>query len=76
MERLIELRRRKGALTNPPAVGQRSPHSAQFVHAHGWLSIVIWQPEARSSLAQGIESAMFIGQAALLLGLAEWWVSY
>ena len=44
------------------------------VHAHGWLSTMIWQPASRYWLFQGIESAIFVALAAALLALAFWWV--
>ncbi len=43
-------------------------------HAHGWIETAIWQPADRYWLFQGIESAIFLGLAAVLLGLAIWWV--
>ncbi|HEX8731678.1 MAG TPA: hypothetical protein VF725_06415 [Ktedonobacterales bacterium] len=44
------------------------------VHAHGWLSTMVWQPANRYWLFQGIESAIFVGLAILLLALAFFWV--
>jgi hypothetical protein len=46
----------------------------QCVHAHGWLGYIIYQPDNRFWLFQGIESAIFLGLAALLLALAVYWV--
>ncbi len=47
---------------------------AACVHAHGWLSIAIWQPASRYWLFQGIESGVLIAAALLLLGFTVWWV--
>lgn len=44
------------------------------VHAHGWLSMMTWQPADRFWLFQGIESAIFVALALLLLALTVWWV--
>jgi hypothetical protein len=46
----------------------------QCVHANGWLGYIVYQPANRFWLFQGIESAIFFALAALLLGLAIWWV--
>jgi hypothetical protein len=46
----------------------------QCVHAHGWLGYVVYQPADRFWLFQGIESAIFLGLAAVLLALVMWWV--
>jgi hypothetical protein len=43
-------------------------------HRLGWLRQVTWQPQARFWTFQHIESALFFGLAAVLLGLALWWV--
>ena len=43
-------------------------------HRLGWLRQVTWQPHARFWAFQHIESALFFGLAALLLGLTLWWL--
>ena len=43
-------------------------------HAHGWLDATTYQPADRFWLFQGIETAVFLGAAAVLLALAIWWV--
>lgn len=45
------------------------------IHAHGWLYQVTWQPESRFWLFQGIESAIFLALALLLVALTVWWVT-
>ncbi|HET9110970.1 MAG TPA: hypothetical protein VFN78_09115 [Ktedonobacterales bacterium] len=47
---------------------------AQCLHAHGWLSMGIWQPASRYWLFQGIESGILVAVALLLLGFTVWWV--
>jgi ABC-2 family transporter protein len=46
----------------------------QCVHDHGFLRLLAYQPADRFWLFQGIESTIFLGLAAALLGLAIWWV--
>lgn len=47
---------------------------AECLHAHGWLSMGIWQPASRYWLFQGIESGILVAAALLLLGFTVWWV--
>jgi hypothetical protein len=59
------------------ASGGPSQSGALFyncTYAHGWLQFVAWQPHDRFWLFQGIESAIFVALAAVLLGLGMWWV--
>lgn len=44
------------------------------LHDHGIMNTLVYQPAHRFWLFQGIESALFIGVAALLLGLSAWWI--
>jgi hypothetical protein len=44
------------------------------VAAHGWLETTVYQPASRFWLFQGIETAIFVALAAILIGLAIWWV--
>lgn len=44
------------------------------VHAHGWLSTIVWQPADRFWAFQGIESAVLIALAVALLALTIWLV--
>jgi hypothetical protein len=44
------------------------------VHAHGWLSTLVWQPASRFWAFQGVESAIFVALALGLLALALWWM--
>ena len=44
------------------------------VHAHGWLSTIVWQPADRYWAFQGIESAILLALAATLLALTIWLV--
>jgi hypothetical protein len=55
-------------------MGQPGTPFTACAHAHGWLSMIIWQPHDRFWLFQGIESAIFFSLAAVLLALAFWWV--
>ncbi len=43
------------------------------IHAHGWLSTIIWQPASRYWLFQGIESGILVALALGLLALSIWW---
>ncbi len=58
-------------ITTPMGAG--SPYAA-CMQAHDWLSTVVWQPADRYWTFQGIESAIFVGAALILLALAFWWV--
>ncbi len=44
------------------------------LHAHGWLSTIVWQPADRFWAFQGIESAVLIALAVALLALTIWLV--
>ena len=44
------------------------------VHAHGWLSTLVWQPASRYWAFQGIETGLLVALALALLALAFWWV--
>jgi hypothetical protein len=44
------------------------------LHDAGLLNTLVYQPAHRFWLFQGIETAIFLGLAALLLGLTIWWV--
>ncbi|HEX8728562.1 MAG TPA: ABC transporter permease subunit [Ktedonobacterales bacterium] len=44
------------------------------VHAHGWLSAMVWQPASRYWAFQGIETGILVALAVALLALAFWWV--
>jgi hypothetical protein len=57
----------------PLAIRTGSSYTA-CVHAHGWLSTIIWQPASRYWLFQGIESGALVALALLLLALTLWWV--
>jgi len=46
----------------------------QCTHAHGWLMYITYQPADRFWLFQGIETAIFLVLAALLLTLTIYWV--
>lgn len=76
----------RGSIVDPPHVietcaGQAiridmspgSPFTA-CTHARGWLLTVDWQPADRFWALQGIESAIFLVLAALLLAVTIWWV--
>lgn len=41
---------------------------------HGLMNSVVYQPASRFWLFQGIESAIYLGLAAILLLIAVWWV--
>jgi ABC-2 family transporter protein len=57
-----------------PVSWQPGSPFTQCVHARGWLGYIVYQPAEHFWLFQGIESAIFVGLAALLLALAIWWV--
>lgn len=60
-------------MTISVATGPGTPYAA-CMQAHGWLSTAVWQPADRYWTFQGIESAIFVGAALILLALAFWWV--
>lgn len=45
-----------------------------YVQAHGYLSYVDLHPASRFWAFQGIEAAIFVGLAVLLLAFTVWWV--
>jgi hypothetical protein len=44
------------------------------LHDHGLFNRIVYQPAHRFWLFQGIETAIFLGLAAILLALTVWWV--
>lgn len=44
------------------------------VHAHGWASIIVWQPADRFWAFQGIESGVLVALAVALIALTIWLV--
>ena len=46
----------------------------QCAHDHGWLLSETYQPASRFWTFQGIETAIFVGVAVVLLALSVWWV--
>jgi hypothetical protein len=46
----------------------------QCVHDHGFLRLLTYQPVDRFWLFQGIEAAIFVGLAGVLLTITVWWV--
>jgi hypothetical protein len=62
------------ATNSTPVSWQPGSVFTQCVHANGWLGYIVYQPADRFWLFQGIESAIFVGVAVLLLALAIWWV--
>lgn len=53
--------------------GPGTPYAA-CMQAHGWFSTAVWQPGDRYWTFQGIESAIFVAAALVLLALTFWWV--
>ncbi len=55
-----------------------SPHQLEVagpcLRHQGAMQYAVYQPETRFWALQGIETALFLGLAALLFGLAAWWV--
>jgi len=49
---------------------------ATCLHHHGIVHTVVYQPASRLGLFQGIEAAIFLGQAVGLLVLTLWWIRY
>lgn len=47
---------------------------AACIHAHGWLTTIIWQPADRFWAFQGIESALLAALALALVALTLWLV--
>ncbi len=56
--------------TNP---GDKSVHAC--LAEHGVLSSIVYHPASRFWLFQGIETALFLGLTAVLLGITVWWVT-
>jgi hypothetical protein len=46
----------------------------ECVRAHGFLNTDVFQPGSRFWLFQGIQAAIFLGLAVVLLAVAVWWV--
>jgi hypothetical protein len=46
----------------------------QCVHAHGWLRYNVYQPDARFWTLQGLESALFLALALVLIASTVWWI--
>lgn len=55
-------------------VEQSKQSFLQCIQSHGWAQEVIFQPASRYWTFQAIETAIFVGLAALLMGLTIWWV--
>jgi hypothetical protein len=44
--------------------------------SHGFVNVIVYQPGDRFWAFQAIETAIFCGLAAALIGLTVWWVRY
>jgi hypothetical protein len=49
---------------------------AECLRAHGVFLRTTYQPAGRFGLFQGVESAIFLGLAAVLLAVIVWWMRY
>ena len=46
----------------------------QCLHDHGVVMTLVYHPANRFWTFQGIETALFLGVAAILLAITAWWV--
>lgn len=46
------------------------------LHQHGFSEVVFYHPFRRFWIFQGIETAIFLGLSAILLGVTVWWVRH
>jgi hypothetical protein len=66
-----------GGSFNPPPPGTPQAHRLEACFGqHGVLASVVYQPAGRFWLFQGIEGAIFLIPAIVLLGLTAWWVAH
>lgn len=50
--------------------------SIACVRAHHIYNLAVYQPASRFWAMQGVEAAIFVGLALMLLGVAAWWVNH
>lgn len=62
------------ALQTCIGTGNAKGVSATCLHAAGILNSIVYQPANRFWIFQGIEGAIFVGLATVLLALTIWWV--
>jgi hypothetical protein len=58
------------------AIGSHIQVTASCFAGHGFVNVVVYQPGDRFWAFQAIETAIFCGLAAALIGLTVWWVRY
>jgi hypothetical protein len=56
------------------AIGGLDSAFNQCLHDHGVLNTLVYHPASRFWTFQAIETALFLGVSALLLGVTAWWV--
>jgi hypothetical protein len=64
-----------------PVVGQATPVSPtlvaqmdQYLHAHGFRYLAVFQPDDRFWTFQLIEAGIFLAFAVMLFALGAWWL--